>query len=196
MHITNGASASSRNRTQCSLTIVRADGTPCRRALVTSSETTSSARSVSAPMPHRSSVTRVKSRPDFTDSGCAPRVQVAVGCVLADAASQSKGGAESKVLSWRVLPGLLAVRSCSSDTSLTSVVIGEVSPVEVMEVPSIGAAAVSRVLAAQALSSSLYLANARPDARADGSAWCMCGTRGGHPKVLRIDRRGGLMERA
>src|SRR5262249_8565857 len=39
-----------------------------------------------------------------------------------------------------------------------------------MEVPSTDAVTVSRVLAAQALSSPLYLANARPDARADGSA--------------------------
>ena len=56
-------------------------------------------------------VTRVKFRLAFTDSGCAPSVHVAVGCSVADAASRSKGGAESKGLSWRVLPGLLAVRS-------------------------------------------------------------------------------------
>src|SRR6516164_7769797 len=43
-----------------------------------------------------------------------------------------------------------------------------------MEVPSTSSAAVSRGPAAQALSSPLYLANARPDARADGSAWCTC----------------------
>jgi hypothetical protein len=38
-------------------------------------------------------------------------VHVAVGCAVSDAASQSKGGAESNVLSWGALPGLLAVRS-------------------------------------------------------------------------------------
>jgi hypothetical protein len=38
-------------------------------------------------------------------------VHVAVGCSVAEAALYSNGGAESKGLSWRVLPGLLAVRS-------------------------------------------------------------------------------------
>jgi hypothetical protein len=52
---------------------------------------------------------------------------------MADAASRSRGGAESKGLSWRVLPGLLAVRSSSSDTSKTSDVIGEAARWEVME---------------------------------------------------------------
>jgi len=56
-------------------------------------------------------VTRVKSRPALTDSGLAPSVQVAVGCVVSDAGSQSRGDAESQVLGRRVLPGLTAMRS-------------------------------------------------------------------------------------
>src|SRR5260370_3687690 len=78
-----------------------------------------------------------------------------------------------------MLSGLLAVRRSSSDPSVTSVVIGEAGRVVNDGRPIHVAGTMSRVRAAQALSSPLYLANARPDARADVIARCTCG--GGGP---------------
>src|SRR5215813_8783203 len=78
-----------------------------------------------------------------------------------------------------MISGLLAVRRSSSDTSVTSVVIGEAGRVLSDGSPIHVAGTMSRVRAAQALSSPLYLANARPDARADVIARCTCGGWGG-----------------
>src|SRR5215469_15345246 len=74
-----------------------------------------------------------------------------------------------------MISGLLAVRRSSSDTSVTSVVLGEAGRVLSDGSPIHVAGTISRVRAAQALSSPLYLANARPDARADVNARCTCG---------------------
>src|SRR5215470_8811818 len=78
-----------------------------------------------------------------------------------------------------MISGLLAMRRSSSDTSVTSVVIGKAGRIWSDGSTIHVAGTMSRVRAAQALSSPLYFANARPDARADVIARCTCGGWGG-----------------
>src|SRR5215469_6549669 len=134
-------------------------------------------------MPQSRSVARVKSRAALTDSGLGGSVHVADGWAAMEAEAKSpSSGAERRLLACGLVPGLFAVRRSSSVTSVTSIVMGEAGPVWSDGNPIEVAGTLSRVRAAQALSSPLDLANARPDARADVSARCTCGGRGRFPK--------------
>src|ERR1700730_18950390 len=150
----------------------RADGIPCRRALVSNTEITSSAKSVSVAMPQCPRVARAKSRPILTDSERGLSAQVADGWAAAGPSIVADTGARGG-LKALIPAGPLGARSQSWLTLMTSVVTGEAARCAVLGVPSV-LARTCRTSGAQALSSPVYLASARPDARADESSSRTC----------------------
>src|SRR6516162_6894199 len=144
---------------------------PWRSAFVTNSDTTSSAASASAGMSHSTSVSRVKFRLVLTDSGRGPSRQVAVGWGRGRAFPAWDGDAwgcdGSRRLTGRTPGGAPAVRKPTRVTPLTSVVTDSAARCAVIGFPSVsltrGRWHLGRALAAQALSSPVYLANARPN---------------------------------
>jgi predicted NBD/HSP70 family sugar kinase len=167
MHITYGAWPSSRSRMGQSLVTGGPAGTPCRSAFVTSSEITRPATSARSSRPQSRRTGRVKSRPVLTASGTGCSPQVAEGWVAASSSSTGTGGRSGLA---KLIPDASpGERSHSWPTLMTSILTGEAARCGGHRAP-VCLLVLSRARGAQALSSPVYLASARADARADECA--------------------------